>query len=143
MDKKLACMLFTSYNIRNQKSKNCTFQYLDNKIAADLKQISSAHLKITKNCKVEWQYLKSLQNCTLSLNFHADILNCGDIAERGLIQRIYCGRLWRSKLWNLIKLLNKIDLYQRGEFTLQCAYVFFHYFFICQVQRYNAGCENK
>ena len=52
-------------------------------IAADLKQISSAHLKITKNFKVQWQYLKSLQNCILSLNFHADILNCGDIAEKG------------------------------------------------------------
>ena len=50
-------------------------------MAADLNQISSSHLKITKNCKVQWQYLKSLQNCILSLNFHADILNWRNIAE--------------------------------------------------------------
>ena len=85
-DRKLASMLFTSYNIRKIK------------IAADLKQISSAHLKITQNCKVEQQYLKSLQNCILSLNFHADILNCVDIAETGLIQRIYHRRLLEKQI---------------------------------------------
>ena len=92
MDKKLAvCTIYIFLDLIIFESIKA--------MAADLNQISSSHLKITKNCKVQWQYLKSLQNCTLSLNFHADILNCGDIAERGLIQRIYCGRLWKSKLF--------------------------------------------
>ena len=110
MDKKLACTLFTSYDIGNDK------------IAADLKQISSAHLKITKNCKVQRQFLKSLQNCTNILEFACrDILNCGDIREKGSVQRKYYRRLWKFKLFaDYGSLLRKLTIKNSPLFQLEC-----------------------